>query len=292
MNKIIILSVLFSWASANALAQEGPLVPCVGCETLVHAPFPETGAWYNPDQSGTGINLEMQGGKLLGFYYGYDTEGRPEWQLFSGWLVRSEQEGVQWELETQMEHFEDGNCIGCDYQPPAAPTEGPVVKLEFQQRNYLRFTIDDHPSQFYVPIIYGSIGHQYFSEQTPYVFPEYGADFVLVLKPNNDPPEPWKWKSYIIPIFEGVVAEGGPDKGKLHYTMWWYSPPPGSDVPSGEIKCELDSESNQPGCIMNFGTSEVENKDYVIPIANMSASRFYGEADDGSTVEGYRLDYD
>ena len=287
MNKIIILSVFFCWTIANTLAQEGPLVPCVGCETLVHAPFPETGAWYNPDQSGTGINLEMQGGKLLGFYYGYDTEGRPEWQLFSGWLIRSEKEGVQWELESQMEHFEGGNCIGCDYQPPEAPTEGPVVKLEFQQRNYLRFTIDDHPSQFYVPIIYGSIGHQYFSEQTPYVFPEYGADFVLITKPNADPPEPWNWSSEIKPVGIGRVSTGGPDQGKLKYRTWVPQGPPGPDVTVDFIVCELESESSQPGCKILIG-----DKEYVMPIANMSDGRFFGEAEDGSTIEGYRLDYD
>lgn len=49
-------------------------MPCVGCESLVHAPYPETGSWYNPEQSGSGINLEIQNGYLVGFYYGYDAE--------------------------------------------------------------------------------------------------------------------------------------------------------------------------------------------------------------------------
>jgi hypothetical protein len=296
MNRVILLSVLFTWASAQALAQEGPIVPCVGCDALIHAPFPETGAWYNPDQSGTGINLEMQGGKLLGFYYGYDAEGRPEWQLFSGWLVRSEQEGVQWELETQMEHFEGGNCIGCDYQPPEAPTDGPVVKLEFKQRNYLRFTIDDHPSQFYVPIIYGSVGHQYFSEQTPYVFPEYGgsgdgvfslAQFVLISKPNTDPPEPWNWNSKIVQIGKGRKLEEGPNTGQLVYSIVFIDNSAMEPVPDGHITCTLDNTSGQPGCVV-----DTSGKNYQMPIGNLGDSRFFGEADDGSTIEGLRLFYD
>jgi hypothetical protein len=51
--------------------------------------------------------------------------------------------------------------------------------------------------------------------------------------------------------------------------------------------CELESESGQPVCILSLGA-----KDYVIPIANMGDSRFFGEAEDGSTVEGYRIGYD
>jgi len=292
MNRLIILCVFLFWTGASASAQEGPFVPCVGCDALIHAPFPETGAWYNPDQSGSGINLEIQGGKLVGYYYGYDAEGLPEWQLFSGMLIRSEQQGVQWELETPLLLFKNGNCTGCEYQPPEGPVDGATIRLEFQQRNYMRLTIGENSSQFYVPIIYGSTGHKYFEEQTPYVFPEYGADFVLITKPNSDPPEPWKWTSSILPIFEGSMAESGPNSGKLVYTIWTNSRPPSNDVPAGKIVCELNSETNQPGCIVSYGSSQVENRDYVIPIANMSDNRFFGEAADGSTIEGYRLDYD
>lgn len=296
MNRIILLSILFFWANAQVLAQEGPQVPCVGCDTLVHAPFPETGAWYNPDQSGTGINVEIQNGKLLAFYYGYDAEGRPEWQLFSGLLTRSEQEGVQWELDTFMAHFKDGNCIGCDYQTPADPTEGPAVKLEFQQRNYLRLTIGDNPSQFYVPIIYGSSGFAYFAEQTPYIFPEYGgagdgvfafSQFLLVSKPNATPPEPWNWKTKIVQIGEGKKLEEGPNTGQLVYSIVYFDNSAMEPIPDGHITCSLDDESGQPGCVI-----DTSGKNYQMPIGNLGDSRFFGEAEDGSTIEGYRRDYD
>jgi len=286
IKQIIIASLLMVSPASLLFAQEGPFVPCVGCDSFVHAPFPETGAWYNPNQSGTGINLEMQGGKLLGFYYGYDANGLPEWHILTGTLMRSGQQGMQWELETPLLHFNDGNCIGCDYQPPAAPTEGPMVKLEILQRNYLRLTIGDNPSQFFVPIIYGSSGFAYFSEQTPYLFPEYGADFVLITKPNINPPEPWNWKSSIVPIGRGRVG-GGVNTGKVKYDTWIYSRPPGPDVFFKIIECELEPESGQPVCTVFIG-----EKEYAMPIANMSDSRFFGEAADGSTVEGYRLDYD
>ena len=102
MKYLLMTLMLMALPAAHLLAQEGPQVPCVGCDNLVHAPFPETGSWYNPDQSGSGINFEIQNGVLAGYYYGYDVNGLPEWQLFTGPLVRSEQQGLQWELETQF----------------------------------------------------------------------------------------------------------------------------------------------------------------------------------------------
>ena len=53
------------------------------------------------------------------------------------------------------------------------------------------------------------------------------------------------------------------------------------------IGCVLEATSEQPVCTIRIG-----GKKYVMPIANMSDSRFFGEAEDGSTVEGYRISYD
>lgn len=277
----ISLSVVFTVSEL-----QGPEVPCVGCDTLAHAPFPETGSWYNPAQSGSGLNFEIQNGVLAGYYYGYDVNGLPEWQLITGPLVRSEQQGVQWELETQLQHFQDGNCIGCEYVPPTDPTIGTTIKLEFQQRNYMRLTIGDNQSQFFVPIIYGSFGQAYFGEQTPYVFPQLGGNFIIITKPNTAPPSNWLWESKMIIITGGRVYTSGPDQGKLIYEYYHDNKPPGPDVFFDIITCELEPESNQPGCTVSYG------KDYVMPIGNMSDSRFFGEAEDGSTIEGIRFNYD
>ena len=54
MDKLIIVCVFIFMVNVDAVAQAGPSVPCVGCDTLTQAPFPETGSWYNPDQSGSG----------------------------------------------------------------------------------------------------------------------------------------------------------------------------------------------------------------------------------------------
>lgn len=284
-----------TWSQPEAFslstAMETSWVPCIGCDSLTQAPYPETGSWYNPDQSGSGLVLEIQNGVLAGSYYGYDINGLPEWYLVNGPMVRSEQAGMQWELETNLQSFKDGNCIGCEYMPPTGPEVGAAIKLEIQQRNFMRVTIGDNPSQYFVPIMYGSNGYAYFSEQTPYVFPEYGGGsssldttyFMFVTKPNTDPPSPWLWESYIMPITAGRLS----DQGKLTYYTFIPQGPPGPDVFPSIIECELDQTSYQPGCKWVLGP-----KEYVIPIGNLGDSRIYGEAEDGSTIEGYRLNYD
>jgi len=67
-------------------------------------------------------------------------------------------------------------------------------------------------------------------------------------KTNTDPPSAWLWESFIVPIFAGRVASGGPNQGKLIYASFIPTPPPGPDVTAYAIVCELDETSNQIGC--------------------------------------------
>lgn len=123
---------------------EGPFVPCVGCENLSQATYPESGIWHNPEQSpGSALDIEIQNGILAGFFYGYSNNGQPEWQIVSGKLLNSEENGILWELETTLTRAEGGSCIDCEFIPPDQITEGAVIRLEFMQRNYLRVSIGE-----------------------------------------------------------------------------------------------------------------------------------------------------
>ena len=86
-------------------AQSGPISPCVNCEDDTHQIEPSTGTWYNPDQSGTGFGIEVQKGKLFGTYYGYDQQGKQLWLTIVGDLVKSNQVGVMWELQADLQQF-------------------------------------------------------------------------------------------------------------------------------------------------------------------------------------------
>ncbi len=300
MLKFIAYSLIILLLSiSNSYSQDGPIVPCVGCDSMVEAPFPEAGIWHNPEQSpGSGLNFEIQQGSLAGFFYGYTIDGKPEWHLVSGPLVRSQSPGVLWELETTFIRVEGGSCIDCEFTPPDSITEAATIRLEFLQKNYLRISIGEVFNQFFVPFIYGTVAEQHFDE-TPYLLPKYGRDdevsevddlapFVFIYRPPQGEYS-FMWESEIIGISDASKVGSGPNAGRVGYFFLEITAPPiARDVILGWITCELEEESSQPGCIMRAPNG----KNYTIPIGFLGDSGFFGEAEDGSTVEGIRLNYD
>jgi len=238
--------------------------------------------------------LEIQNGVLAGFVYSYATDGKPEWNMVSGSLVRSEKQGVLWELDTTLTHVDGGSCIGCEFHPGEI-SEGAAIRLEFMQRNYLRISIGGVFDQYMVPLTYGSAGKAYFSAQTPYIFPEFGpgktgAQFILSQRPVGTA-EDFHWVAKHVYISQ-VEVTGTQENRKLNYTMWVLDPNGPQTTPTpedivGNIICELDASSQQPGCRV-----ELNGIVYHMPIANLGDSRFFAEADDGSIVEAYRINYD
>lgn len=293
VRQVIMTLALLAFPAASLIAQEGPYVPCVDCGELTQAPFPESGLWYNPDQSGTGFTFEIQNGVMAGYYYGYDIEGEPEWYLVAGQLERSESSGVMWELEVEPQRFTGGNCLGCPYQAPGEPDALPAIKIEYLQRAYARVTLGDGSVQYIVPIMYGDAGKAFFSEQTPYLFPQVTADpyaslWTLVFKePGEEEHAPWTWSPEIFMISEAEVSTGGPNEGRLVYRIYLPGPPPEVAIQIGEITCGPDATSGEAVCELHMGSVL-----YQIPIGNLTDSRFFGEAEDGTIVQGFRLQYD
>ncbi len=304
-NALLLLTVLLSPTMSLALSPapppEGPYVPCVGCDSLTAAPYPETGLWSNPEQSpGSGLNFEIQNGMLAGYLYTYSGTGEPEWYILSGPLVRSETTGVMWELDTNLMRVEGGSCIDCNFVAPDQITSGERILLEFRQRNYLAVRIFTEGigalfNQRFVPFTYGSVGKAYFLEQTPYLMPELGQvryqePFVLSIRPVNDA-EANEWVAYHVYI-RGPELSGTPESRILTYNIWNLQPngpQTGTEVPPafGRIICELDANLELPGCRVELGGAT-----YRMPIGNFSDSRFFAEATDGSVIEAYRIIYD
>ena len=282
------------------LDPQGPVVPCVDCDNLTTAPYPEAGLWSNPELSpGSGLNFEIQNGVLAGYIYTYTTEGQPEWYIISGPLVRSDKEGVMWELTTKLNKVEGGSCLGCEFTPPDQITEGYSVNLEFMQRNYLRLRIADTQfggpieifHQFFVPFMYGSVGKAYFAPQTPYIFPEFSVDssprFILSFRPSAAA-ENSQWNGMHIYLEAAVQTQDiSTDVAYSLRVLDPHATPADSDDTLGFIICSLDTETEQPSCVV-----EIDGVSYQMPIANLGDTRFYAEAQDGSIIEGFRIDYD
>lgn len=57
--------------------------------------------------------------------------------------------------------------------------------------------------------------------------------------------------------------------------------------PFGVISCEQESAGSAPGCVV-----EIDGRIFTMPVGNFGDSRFFAEAEDGMTVEGFRINYD
>lgn len=289
---------LLMTASADPLAQEGPWVPCAGisCEDPLYTPWPETGSWYNPQQSGTGLTVEIQNGRLLAYYFGYNAEGEPEWLLLTGPLQPGETPGVQWQLEAAPLRVSGGNCLGCTYVPPTAFEPQPPIRIEFLQRAHARVTPEGAESQYFVPLLYGDNGIAFFEGETPYKFPlfspsPYVSLWSMVFKSYSDEEQaPWTWFSTVVLISEGRLLTSGPDAGRLFYRVQLPANPPEVVQPFGEILCGTDAVTSEIGCIFENGL--LETRFFQISIGNLTDARFFGEAEDGTRLEAFRLQYD
>lgn len=299
-----LIAVLLS-LGMYAQAQQGPDVPCDGCDSFAYPTGPETGFWYNPNQSGSGLNLDLQQGRVAGSYYGYDEDGEPEWYQFSAKLEVSELENVFWEATTKLQRFSGGNCINCEYKPPTTVSAGPELSLLFRQRNHLELRFDDGPSQFFVPLVYGSPGTAFFPEVTDYVLPDFdvGTGFLFFeynsavptvsaaaisseknqVSPETSPVPPLfgSTASYFELLRNAEATEDGGISYDLMTFLLGYEP-------SGQtITCGESQGKGELGCVVWF-----DGVEYFMPLANFSHLGFHAISDEGRVLQAIRLFYD
>lgn len=77
---------------------------------------PVTGLWWNPNESGTGYNIQVQGGVLVVTMYSYVAGGEPVWYLVVGALANA---GSGVAATGTLDKFRGGQCASCMYQMPS-----------------------------------------------------------------------------------------------------------------------------------------------------------------------------
>ena len=83
---------------------------------------PESGFYWNPAESGSGLAIEIQDNYVFLTGYVYDTQGRATWVSSQGLLSGNAV------FTGQLDTFGNGQCIGCAYRPPTANlgSAGPI----------------------------------------------------------------------------------------------------------------------------------------------------------------------
>ncbi len=308
-----LFALALSLLPSPVAAQQGPEVNCVDCPGFNWIrPYPLSGNWYNPQQSGSGFMFEIQTtggfyGRLGGIYHHYDETGSPTWATIIGTLQPGEDE-VLWELETDLVMVDGGACINCPYQEPQFAGTAGTIRFEFLHRNYGRFQVDDGPWQHIVPLFFGVGGWADFEPHSDQVLPDLrtlgviGPGFVLdsawilVMRFGLGP---GSINYYSVPA---LFDQRKQIPGGVQYSLF-YTPTDILPFNIGELNC-TGSEEAGPLCTLEFDITGPQSlKDYVpefvtsatylIRPGNISHNRIDGESEDGSiALTAFRIGVD
>ncbi len=114
-------------ALLTAYTIPGPLAPPDGGPTPL-AFTPTTGLWWNPSESGSGYNIQVQHGVLVMTMYSYASGGDPMWYLAVGPLTNA---GGGVTATGTLDKFRGGQCASCTYQMPSMMGNDGAVIFNF-----------------------------------------------------------------------------------------------------------------------------------------------------------------
>lgn len=99
-------------AMLSGYAIPGALPPGASAATMPFMPF--NGLWWNPAESGTGYNIQVQRGVMVATMFSYAPSGEPVWYYAAGRLARAG-DGVT--VSSTLDRYRGGQCISCGYAP-------------------------------------------------------------------------------------------------------------------------------------------------------------------------------
>lgn len=295
-----LLLLLITSLPLFAQSLTGPESPCVTCDQLNAKTEPFNGTWYNPDQSGTGMSIDVQNGVVFGIYYGFDAQGQQLWLTFVGDLQPSDEDNVMWTVDTDLSQFNNGNTFNQTYSFPTQTNYQATINLKFTQKNHALFSVNDGEQQNIVPIIFGEVSSVDFADQTSYLFPDLDGvwSFVYKLKEGEfvDFPKQWSYSASNFRLSNKFVANRD-GKYWIYYDVAIYGPPP-EILSFGEIKCEIvdvNAEQLVPECVYTdrrgfFGGVGDVIPEFHFPLGGLGAYRLFGETLDGHTFEAIKVD--
>lgn len=123
------MKIMFSRLSVVArmrrfLLLSALLVSYVLSPTGAFAFTPQTGHWWNPNESGTGYNIDVNNGVLVMTIYSFSPNGDSQWYLAAGPMSPDQRS-----FAGTLEKYRNGQCISCVYagQPSFAGNDGSIV---------------------------------------------------------------------------------------------------------------------------------------------------------------------
>ncbi len=109
----------------------GYTIPGMAAPPGVAAPLaftPATGLWWNPSESGSGYDIQVQHGVLVMTMYSYTAGGDPQWYLVVGSLSNA---GVGVTATGTLDKYRSGQCASCMYTMPSMAGNDGAVTINF-----------------------------------------------------------------------------------------------------------------------------------------------------------------
>jgi hypothetical protein len=98
---------------------------------------PQTGWWWNPDESGRGYSIEVQGSSLFLAGFMYDDFGNPLWYFGAGPMT------TERHFESDLLLFSGGQTMSGPYRPPGTPLRVGRIGVDFSAADRATITTSD-----------------------------------------------------------------------------------------------------------------------------------------------------
>jgi hypothetical protein len=115
------IAELTGYAIPGGVAQPGG-----GAAPLAFMPF--AGLWWNPDESGSGYNLQVQHGVMVITFFSYTAAGDPLWYYAFGPMTNA---GSGVAVTGTLDKYRGGPCASCGYRPPSVVGNDGVFSITF-----------------------------------------------------------------------------------------------------------------------------------------------------------------
>ena len=112
----------------NTALLTGYTIPGVAGGAAPLAFTPMTGLWWNPSESGTGYNIQVERGVLVTTMYSYTQGGDPVWYLTVGRMTNS---GGGVAATGTLDKYRGGQCAPCTYQMPSMVGNDGAMTITF-----------------------------------------------------------------------------------------------------------------------------------------------------------------
>ena len=98
---------------------------------------PQTGHWWNPNESGTGYNIDVNNNVLVMTIYSFNSNGDSQWYLTAGPMSADQRSFVG-----TLDKYRNGQCISCMYSgsPNFVGNDGQIV-INFLSETSAKLTL-------------------------------------------------------------------------------------------------------------------------------------------------------